>query len=100
MNHIDAFSRRVGPGWQAWVRYSHASEPYPVTDGEKPKIFATALQAENAALRAALAHINGTLVRSGEIAKIAAEAKFARLFHKGREIKVEAKKGGGRGKCT
>lgn len=91
MNHMAAHARRASGGWLGMFRCSDKSGYYPVTEAGQPRIFRTAMEAENAALRAIVKHVNGTLTSTGEKAVASAERAFGAIFKGGQRIPVEVK---------
>ncbi|OAP40370.1 hypothetical protein AU381_00130 [Sinorhizobium glycinis] len=89
MNEFAGFTKAVPGGFWAMLRFARDSHPKPVlTEGEKPHVFPTELDALRAINRHLLSYFNGDYRRDGvrcEAAKAAAE----RLFRNGREIAVE-----------
>lgn len=90
MNHISAYAVPVPRGYHAMVRLSHKAQPWPLMEGDAPKVYPTSDAAKIAAQAHVIAHINGTLVRSGDRCAPLKEAAN-KLFRKGRPIEVERK---------
>lgn len=87
------------------VRLAADGEAKPILQkGGKPKIFPEEVDALRAILRHVVSYMNGHFVRDGEVAgraKLEADALFPKLVkQKGRSraIRVEKRKGTGRGK--
>lgn len=88
MNCFAAYSVPVNGGFWAMCRYAHNAKPWPIMDGDRPKVFAVQSAAIIAAQDAVIKHINGTMRRDG--AKVEAlKASADKLFRKGRVIQVE-----------
>lgn len=93
MNHIAAYPVPVPRGFHAMVRLSHKAQPWPLMEGDAPRVYPTSDAARIAAQAHVIAHINGTLVRDGErCAPLKAAAD--KLFRKGRAIEVERRQVG------
>jgi hypothetical protein len=78
------------------VRFAKDGHPKPImTDGDRPKIYGSELEATKDALSHVLRFMNGVgphaLRRDGEIMKATARAEFDRIFRKGKVIQVERK---------
>ena len=87
MNHIAAYPVPVPRGFHAMVRLSHKAQPWPLMEGDRPKVFPTSDAARIAAQAHVIDHINGTLVRDGErCAPLKAAAD--KWFRKGRAIEI------------
>jgi hypothetical protein len=85
MNHFAAYSVPVPGGFWAMCRFAQNARPWPIMDGDRPKIFAVRSAAIIAAQDHVIKHINGTMRRDGE--KIdAAKCKAERLFRKGGKV--------------
>lgn len=91
MNKLEAFARRTATGWNGFFRFSHHAEPYPVLEDGSPKNFDHSMEAENAALRAILAHLNKTTAYRRESKQERAERVFGSIFVNGRSVPVETK---------
>lgn len=104
MNCIAAYPVPVPGGFRAMVRLSHKAQPWPLMEGDAPRIYPTFDSAKIAAMEHVIKHINGTLRRDGEtIAICKADAAFPGLDpfvrnKAGKRVPVErkARKGGER----
>lgn len=105
MNHFAAYTKPVPGGHWAMCRFAQNAQPWPILEGDKPKIFARETDALIAAQGNVIKHINGTMRRDGEtIAICKADAAFPGLspFVKAKgsnkQVPVErkARKGGER----
>ncbi|MEN0115413.1 MAG: hypothetical protein AAGD15_01715 [Agrobacterium cavarae] len=105
MNCIAAYPVPVPGGFRAMVRLSHKAQPWPLMNGDAPRIYPTFDAAKIAAMEHVIKHINGTMRRDGEtIAICNADAAFPGLspFVKAKgsnkQVPVErkARKGGER----
>ncbi len=86
MNHFSAYSVPVPGGFWGMCRYAHNANPWPIMDGDKPKVFAVQSAAIIAAQDAVIKHINGTMRRDGvkcEAAKAAADRLFGKTRQRG-----------------
>lgn len=104
MNHFAAYTVPVPGGHWAMCRFSHNAKPWPILDGDKPKVFPRETDALIAAQGNVIKHINGTMRRDGEtIAICKADSAFPGLDpfvrnKAGKQVLVERKprKGGER----
>lgn len=103
-NHFAAYTVPVPGGHWGMCRFAHNAKPWPILDGNKPKVFPRETDALIAAQGNVIKHINGTLRRDGEtIAICKADAAFPGLDpfvrnKAGKRVPVErkARKGGER----
>lgn len=80
MNCIAAYPVPVPGGFRAMVRLSHKAQPWPLMNGDTPRIYPTFDAAKIAAMEHVIKHINGTMRRDGEtIATSKADAAFPGL---------------------
>lgn len=94
MNCIAAYVVPVPLGYQAMCRFSHNAKPWPIMDGDKPKVYQDRMQALIAAQAHVIEHINGTMHRAGERLSTTvseAEKQWGAIFVKGREVKIARK---------
>lgn len=94
MNVIAAYTKPVPLGYHAMCRFAQNAKPWPIMDGDKPKVFPDHATALIAAQQHVIEHINGTYRRDGETlptAKSEAEKQFGAIFMKGRVIPIERK---------
>jgi hypothetical protein len=90
MNHFAAYAVPVPAGFWAMCRFAHNAKPWPILDGDKPKVFTVRSAAIIAAQDQVIKHINGTMVRDGERIE-AGRCKAESLFRKGKRIEVTRK---------
>lgn len=91
MNEYAAHSAPYRDGWKGRFRRVDRSTYEDVAENGTPKVFPTPMAAENAALRAIVAIINGDIVRWGERlspGQCEAERVFGSVFQNGRKIEV------------
>lgn len=66
MNHFAAYSIEVPGGFWAMCRFAQNGKPWPIMDGERPKVFTVRSAAIIAAQDHVIKHINGTMRRDGD----------------------------------
>ena len=93
MNHFAAYSVPVPGGHWAMCRFAQNAKPWPIMDGDKPKVFPAQTDAVIAAQAHVIQHVNGTMVRAGDRCQ-AAKSAADRLFKKGKVIAVERRRVG------
>lgn len=97
MNCIAAYPVPVPGGFRAMVRLSHKAQPWPLMEGDAPRVYPTFDSAKIAAMEHVIKHINGTMRRDGDtIAICKADSAFPGLdpFVRnkgGRQVTVERK---------
>lgn len=74
MNHYAAYPVPVPGGYWGMCRFAENAQPWPIMDGDKPKVFPTEIKARCAAQAHVIKHINGTMRRDGEVLKAANDA--------------------------
>lgn len=74
MNCIAAYPVPVPGGYRAMVRLSHKAQPWPLMNGDAPRIYPTFDAAKIAAMEHVIKHINGTMRRDGETIKTISDA--------------------------
>ncbi len=74
MNHFAAYTKPVPGGHWAMCRFAQNAQPWPILEGDKPKVFPTMKDALIAAQGHVIKHINGTMRRDGEVIKAVSEA--------------------------
>jgi hypothetical protein len=79
MNCIAACAVPVPLGYHAMCRFSHNAKPWPIMDGDKPKVFTVRADALIAAQQHVIDHINGTMRRDG-VTLSAALSEAEKLF--------------------
>lgn len=80
MNHFAAYTKPVPGGHWAMCRFAQNAQPWPILEGDKPKVFPVQAEALIAAQGHVIKHINGTMRRDGEtIATSKADAAFPGL---------------------
>lgn len=85
MNCIAAYAVPVPLGYHAMCRFSHNAKPWPIMEGEKPKVYPDRTEALIAAQAHVIEHINGTMRRDGVTLSTAmseAEALFKPILRK------------------
>lgn len=88
MNHFAAYSVPVPGGFWGMCRFAQNARPWPIMDGDRPKVFPVQSAAIIAAQDQVIKHINGTMRRDGERIT-AAKSQADRLFRKGKVIEIE-----------
>lgn len=89
MNHFAAYATPVPGGFWGMCRYAHNSKPWPIMDGDKPKVFTVQSAAIIAAQDAVIKHINGTMRRDGERVQSLKAAADRLFMGGGKTVKVE-----------
>lgn len=74
MNHFAAYTKPVPGGHWAMCRFAQNAQPWPILDGDKPKVFSAQVDALIAAQGHVINHINGTMRRDGETIKAVSDA--------------------------
>ena len=94
MNEFSAYTQPVPGGFRAMVRFAKDGHPKPImTEGDKPKVYGSELEATKDALAHVLRYFNGVgphaLRRNGETIKASAEREFSQIWKRGKAIQVE-----------
>ncbi|MDH7801297.1 MULTISPECIES: hypothetical protein [unclassified Rhizobium] len=74
MNHFAAYTKPVPGGHWAMCRFAQNAQPWPILEGDKPKVFPVQADALIAAQGHVIKHINGTMRRDGETIKAVSDA--------------------------
>jgi hypothetical protein len=74
MNHFAAYTKSVPGGHWAMCRFAQNAQPWPILEGDKPKVFQVQTEALIAAQGHVIKHINGTMRRDGETIKAVSDA--------------------------
>ncbi|MBO9108759.1 hypothetical protein J5288_08590 [Agrobacterium sp. S2/73] len=74
MNHFAAYTKPVPGGHWAMCRFAQNAQPWPILEGDKPKVFPVQTEALIAAQGHVIKHINGTMRRDGETIKAVSDA--------------------------
>lgn len=74
MNHFAAYTKPVPGGHWAMCRFAQNAQPWPILEGDKPKVFSVQTEALIAAQGHVIKHINGTMRRDGETIKAVSDA--------------------------
>ncbi len=80
MNHFAAYSIPVPGGFWGMCWFAQNAQPWPIMQGDRPRVFTVQSAAIIAAQDAVIKHINGTMRRDGDtIAAGRADAAFPTL---------------------
>jgi len=74
LNHFAAYTKPVPGGHWAMCRFAQNAQPWPILEGDKPKVFPVQTDALIAAQGHVIKHINGTMRRDGETIKAVSDA--------------------------
>jgi hypothetical protein len=89
LNHYAAYPVPVPGGYWGMIRLAQDGQPWPIMDGDKPRVYPTELKARCAAQAHVIQRINGTMRRDGEVLQTANDAD--KLFNLPSTIKQRGK---------